>query len=165
MLLVWNVNLHLGAVHKVHHAIFGQFSILLPLSDFVTHPRTPKSTSYSSDLPILIGLIQKSRTIPPVQIISQLFAGMFGQRGLSEGLLSGRFCPGWFLSVPPSVRIHLLQQKATLNFRFHMYVKKFISVTSHALDPLSCYKMSHLLGPLPLEGDVLYGRPLICGSP
>src|SRR6218665_2762111 len=31
--------------------------------------------------------------------------------GLSEGLLSGRFCPGWFLSVPPSIRIHLLQQK------------------------------------------------------
>src|SRR6218665_2159104 len=37
---------------------------------------------------------------------------------LSEGLLSGRFCPGWFLSVPPSVRIHLLQQKVKHHFKF-----------------------------------------------
>ena len=36
----------------------------------------------------------------------------------------------------------------------------FISVTSHALDPSPCHKLSHLLGPLPLECDVLYGRPL-----
>ena len=40
-------------------------------------------------------------------------------------------------------------------------IKKFISVTSHALDPSSpCHKLSHLLGTLPLECDVLYGRPL-----
>ena len=28
------------------------------------------------------------------------------------------------------------------------------------LTPLPCHKLSHLLGPLPLERDVLYGRPL-----
>jgi len=33
-----------------------------------------------------------------------------------------------------------------------MYENFFKSVTSHAL--------SHLLGPLPIEHDVLYGRPL-----
>jgi len=33
-------------------------------------------------------------------------------------------------------------------------------MTSHALDPLLCHKLSHLLGPLPLERDVLYERPL-----
>ena len=39
-------------------------------------------------------------------------------------------------------------------------IKMCISVTSHALDPLSlCHKLSHLLEPLPLERDVLYGRP------
>src|SRR6218665_3551407 len=27
-------------------------------------------------------------------------------------------------------------------------------------DPLLCHKLSHLLGPLSLESDVLYGRPL-----
>ena len=45
----------------------------------------------------------------------------------SRGLLSGGFCPGvfclegfvqwWFLSVPPSVRIHLLQQKVKNHFK------------------------------------------------
>src|SRR6218665_933496 len=30
-----------GAVHKVRHAIFGQFLPPLPLSHFVTHPGTP----------------------------------------------------------------------------------------------------------------------------
>src|SRR6218665_3780189 len=29
----------------------------------------------------------------------------------SQRFMSGGFCPGWFLSVPPSVTIHLLQQK------------------------------------------------------
>ena len=42
-----------------------------------------------------------------------------------------------------------------------MYDKIFMSVTSHALDPpLPCHKLSHFLGPLPLERDVLYERPL-----
>jgi len=30
-------------------------------------------------------------------------------------------------------------------------IKRIISVTSHALDPLSCHKLSHFLGPLPLS--------------
>ena len=49
----------------------------------------------------------------------------------------------------------------TLNFMFRMYDQKCTSVTSHALDPpSSCHKLSHLLGPPPLERDLLYGRPL-----
>ena len=40
-----------GAVHKVRHAILGQFLPPLPLSHFVTHPGTPKSTSHISDPP------------------------------------------------------------------------------------------------------------------
>ena len=38
-------------------------------------------------------------------------------------------------------------------------INKFITVMSQALDP--CHKPSHLLGPLPLERDVHYGRPLL----
>src|SRR6218665_616141 len=42
---------------------------------------------------------------------------------------------------------------------FHVYDKKFISVTSHVLDPpptvTNCHTFSN---PLPLERDVLYGR-------
>ena len=80
---------------------------------------------------------------------------------LKQALVKGYFV---FLSSvvfvrsrPPSVRIHLLQQQlnVTLNFRFHMYDKFFISVTSQALDPSLCHKLLHLLGP-PLPLSVTY---------
>jgi len=42
-----------------------------------------------------------------------------------------------------------------------VYDKKCVSVTSHALNPLPLSQtVTHLLGPLLLERDVLYGRPL-----
>src|SRR6218665_605864 len=42
-------------------------------------------------------------------------------RGFCQGgLLSGRFCPGWFCPFPlNSVAIHLLQQKVKHHFKFH----------------------------------------------
>src|SRR6218665_2482931 len=95
----------IGAVHKVRHTIFGQFLPPSPLSHFVTHPRTPR---------FLVGLVQKSRTKTPI------VRGGFCPRILSWGLLSGRFCPGWVWSIPPSVRIHLLQQKVKHHFKFHV---------------------------------------------
>jgi len=45
---------------------------------------------------------------------------IFVGEGLSEGLWFGWFCHGWFLSVPPSVTIHLLQQKVKHHFKFHV---------------------------------------------
>src|SRR6218665_1912078 len=72
------------------------------------HPGTPKSTSHISDpQPIF------SRPSTKNQDKSTLYKFSLNcSRGLVSGvLLSGRFCLGWFLSVPPSVRIHLLQQK------------------------------------------------------
>src|SRR6218665_1944913 len=73
----------------------------LPLSDFVTHPGTPhsQSTSHISDPPIFSRPSTKSRT-KPVQILSQLFEGVFVRGFLSGSLLSGRFSPGRILSVP-----------------------------------------------------------------
>src|SRR6218665_4226135 len=48
-----------------------------------------------------------------------------------------------------------------LNFRFHMYDIFLKSVTSHALGPPPPVTNCHtFLDPLPLEHDVLYGRPL-----
>src|SRR6218665_1981913 len=38
--------------------------------------------------------------------------------GFVRGYMSGRFCPGWFLSVAPSITIHLLQQKVKHHFKF-----------------------------------------------
>src|SRR6218665_3303100 len=40
-----------GAVHKVRHAIFGQFLPPFPLSHFVTHPGTPPKVRHTSRTP------------------------------------------------------------------------------------------------------------------
>jgi len=64
--------------------------------------------------------------------------------------LSGRFCPGWFLSVPLLSEYIRYNRKLniTVNFRFHMYTTKFqkCDVTCSWTPPL-CHKLSHLLGP------------------
>src|SRR6218665_2351516 len=83
----------------------------------VTHPGTPKSTSHILNPPILVGLVQKTRTTAPCTNSLSIVLG---------GLLSERFCPRRFLSVPPSVRIglHLLQQKVKHHFKFNVsYVR------------------------------------------
>src|SRR6218665_2844554 len=96
---------HLGTVHKVRHAIFGQF--LPPLSHFVTHPGTPpESTSHISDpLRFLVGLVKKSQTKVPctnsISIVREGFAELVFVRS-------------------PWVTIHLLQQKVKHRFKFHV---------------------------------------------
>src|SRR6218665_3349799 len=96
--------------------------IFTPLSHFVTHPGTPQSTSHNPDPPpdFLVGLVQKIRTKAPCTNSLSIVCGVFGRAGLSEGLWFGRFCPGWFLSIPPSVTIHLLQQKVNHHFKCHV---------------------------------------------
>src|SRR6218665_3177594 len=70
-------------------------------------PGPPQSTSHISDPPFLVGLLQKIRTkancTNSLSIVREGFCpGSTFVRGLlSGGLLSGRFCPGWLLSVPP----------------------------------------------------------------
>ena len=60
---------------------------------------------------------------------------------LSGGLLSGRFCLGWFLSVPLLSEYICYNRKLniTLNFMCHMYDKNFYKcdVTSSLSLPLS----------------------------
>src|SRR6218665_3089329 len=86
-------------------------------------PGPPKSMSHISDPRFLVGLVQKSRTKAPCTNSLNCSLG-FCPGVLSGGLLSGRFRPGWFFSAPPSVRIHLLQQKVKHHFRFHVsYVR------------------------------------------
>src|SRR6218665_3494475 len=93
----------------------------LPLSHFVTHPGTPKVRHTSRTPPdFLVGLVQKIRTKAPCTNSLSIVCGVFGRAGLSEGLWFGRFCPGWFLSIPPSVTIHLLQQKVNHHFKCHV---------------------------------------------
>src|SRR6218665_2201752 len=58
-----------GAVHKVRHAIFGQFRP--PLSHFVTHPGTPKSTSHISDPPSIFS--RPSTKIPEKSLLYKFY--------------------------------------------------------------------------------------------
>src|SRR6218665_2094510 len=140
-----------GAVHKVRHAIFGQFLPPLPVTLCHTSRDSPKVRHTSRTPRFLVGLVQKNPDKSPLYKFSLncLRGFLFGI--LSEGLLSGRFGPGWFLSIPFLSEYICYDRKLniTLNFMFHMYNKIFISVTSHALypRPLPCHKLPHLLGP------------------
>src|SRR6218665_3672587 len=106
-----------GTVHKVAYVrLFSANFDPLPLLHFVTHDGTPQSTSHISDPPDFSRPSTKNLDKSPLYKFS-----LNSSRGfLSGGLLSGRFCPGWFLSVPPSVRIQLLQQKVKHHFKFHV---------------------------------------------
>ena len=129
----------LGAVHKVRHAISGQFLPPFPPVTLRHTSRDPPKVRHTSRTPrFLERLVQKSPDKSPiVQILSQLFAGFFDRGVLSRGLLPGRFCPGWFLSVPVLSEYICYNSKLniTLNFMFRMYDKKIISATSYALYP------------------------------
>src|SRR6218665_1297706 len=101
----------------------------------------------------------------PLYKFSQLFAGVWPGGfvfGL-EGFVREGFCPFLLLSQYICYNRKL---NITLNFTFNMYDKKYISVTSHALDTLLLSQtVTPTRTPSPLERDVglLYGRPLrIC---
>src|SRR6218665_3234347 len=72
---------------------------------------------------------------------------LFG--GLSGGILSERFCPGCFLSVPHLSEYIRYNRKLniTFNFRFHMY--EFFEKSGVTCSWTPCHKLSHLLGPPP----------------
>src|SRR6218665_1898550 len=74
-------------------------------------PGPPESTSHISDPPIFS---RPSTKIPDKSPLYKFYLKC------SRRFLSGGFCPGWVLSVPPSVTIHLLQQKAKHHFKFHV---------------------------------------------
>src|SRR6218665_204569 len=108
-----------GAVHKVRHAILANF-YPLPLSHFVTHPGTPPKVRHTSRTtpPIFRRPSTKNPDKSPlVQILSQLHPGI-----LSGDLLSGRFCPGWFLSISvlSEYICYIRKLNITLNFMFRM---------------------------------------------
>src|SRR6218665_321208 len=73
----------------------------------------------------LVGLVHKTRTKAPCKNSSLNCSWGFLSGGFCQGgLLSGRFYPGWFLSIPLSVRMHLLQQKVKHHFKCHVsYVR------------------------------------------
>src|SRR6218665_308339 len=127
----------------------------LPCHTLSHIPGPPKSTSHISDPPIfLVGLVQKIRTKAPCTNFLSIVGGGF-VRGTCqrvfclEGFVRSGFCPFLLLSQYICYKRNL---NITLNFMFNMYVKKCISVTSHAL-VTNCHTYSD---PLPLERDVGY---------
>src|SRR6218665_4189074 len=90
----------------------------LPLSHFVTHPRTrPKSMSHISDPPIFSRPSTKNPDKSPLYKFSQLFGRAF----VRGSFVRGGFCPYPLLSEYICYNRKL---KITLNFMFHMYDKK-----------------------------------------
>src|SRR6218665_694174 len=78
-------------------------------------PGPPESTSHISDPRFLEGLVQKNGQKPLVQILSQLFAGVF-----VRGSFVWKVLFGVVFVRSRSVRIHLLHQKVKHHFKFHV---------------------------------------------
>src|SRR6218665_3791479 len=112
----------LGPSIKYVTLFLANFDPPLPCHTLSHIPGPPKVRHTSRSLPPIFSRssTKKPGQKPPVQILSQLFTGVFVREVFSGGLLSGRFCPGWLLSVPPSVRIHMLQQRFKHHFKFHV---------------------------------------------
>src|SRR6218665_797111 len=100
--------------------MFGQFYLPPPVTLCHTSREPPKVRHTSRTPPIFSRPSTKIPDKSPLYNFHLNCSWRFCPGGLSEDLLSGRFCPGWFLSVPPSVTIHLLQQKVKHHFIFHV---------------------------------------------
>src|SRR6218665_1336407 len=83
-----------------------------PVTLFHTSPDPPETTSHISDPPPLFS--RPSTKIPDESPLYKFYLNC-SRRFLPRG-----FCPGWFLSIPPSVTMHLLQQKVKHHFKFHV---------------------------------------------
>src|SRR6218665_3923264 len=127
--------------------------------------RDPPKVRHTSRTPrFFVSLVQKTRTKAPYKFSLNcsrgFLSGGFCQEVFClEGFVQGSFCPFPFLS---EYICYNRKVNITLNFMFHMYDKKSISVTSHVPDPLPLSQIvTPSRTPSPLERDVLYRRPLL----
>src|SRR6218665_493344 len=115
------------------------WSILTPPVTLCHTSRDPPKVRYTSRTPrLLVGLVQKPDKCPLYKFslnCSRGFCSGDFVRGVFclEGFVWGDFYPFHLLS---EYTCYDRKLNITLNFMFHMYNKKFISVTSHALYPL-----------------------------
>src|SRR6218665_1959461 len=82
------------------------------MSHFVTHPGTPPKVCHTSRTPPPFCSRPSTKTRTKVSCTNSLL--------IVRGVFVQGLCPGWFLSIPPSVRIHLLQQKGKHHFKLHV---------------------------------------------
>ena len=121
------LNCYNGAVHKVRHAIFGQFLPPPPVTLCHTSRDPPKVRHTSRTPPdFLVGLVQKSGQGPPSCTNSlSIVCGGFCPGGVVRGSLVWKVLSGVVLSIPPSVTIHVgyicynRKLNITLNFMFN----------------------------------------------
>src|SRR6218665_2424635 len=85
--------------------LFANLYPLPPVTLCHTFLDPPKVRHTSRTPPIFSRPSTNNQDKRPLYKFSQLFAG---------------FCPGEFLSIPPSVTVHLLQQKVKHRFTFHV---------------------------------------------
>ena len=120
----------------------------------------PECTSHISDPRFLEGLVQKTRTKAPCTNSVSIVRGSFCPGGFVRGAFVCKILSGGGFSPFPFCQNTLHQKVKHHLFRICM-IKFFRSVMSHALYPsppvTNCHTSSD---PLPLERDVLYGRPL-----
>src|SRR6218665_2653747 len=108
-----------GAVHKVRHAIFGQFCPPSPVTLCHTSRDPPQKYVTHLGLPrCLLGLVQKTRTRVLCTNSLSIVRGGF----CLGAFVRGDFCPYLFLSEYICYNRKL---EITLNFMFRMYNKFF----------------------------------------
>src|SRR6218665_492289 len=92
----------------------------LPMSDFVTHPGTPQKYVTHLGPPSLVDLVQKHPDKNPLYKFFLNCSRGFLSKGVCQGSFVWKVLSGVVLSVPPSVKMHLLQQKAKHHFKFQV---------------------------------------------
>ena len=132
----------LGAVHKVCHAIFGQFWPPIPCHTLSHIPGPPKVRHTSRTPRFLLGLVPKA---PCTNYLSIVHGGFCQGVFCREGFVRGDFCPYLLLSEYICYNRKL---KITLNFMFHMYDKFFYKRDVTCSWPLPCHKLSRFSDPL-----------------
>src|SRR6218665_2988117 len=105
-----------GAVHKVRHAIFGQFWPPPPCHTLSHIPGPPDTTSHISHPPLFI---MPSTKIPDKSPLYKFYFNC-SLRFLSGGFVRVGFCP--FPLLPQYIRYNR-KLNISLNFKFHMYDK------------------------------------------
>src|SRR6218665_2957595 len=104
-------------------------------------PGPPESTSHISDPPVSKRPSTKNLDKPPLYKFCFNCSRRFFSGAFVRGFLSGRFCPGWFLSVPvlSEYICYIRKLNITLNFIFRMHDKKIkvCDVTCSLPPPLS----------------------------
>src|SRR6218665_675657 len=88
-----------------------------PLPCHTSRDPSPPKVRHTSRTPQIFTLGLDCRPSTQIPDKTPLYKFYFN---CSRRFLSGGFCPGWFLFVPPSVTIHLLQQKVKHLLKFHI---------------------------------------------